>query len=135
MAEELHPGNQTNLFHMISSGKDKKDSSSCVEQSDTLQRSQPPSTQALTVLSRIDAPLPTKLDDRVAKVQRLAMLEKEVKRLRSFLGLEVEKLNQGTMTTPDSSTERPRQVPASLTARREVACQTDTAEVSRVCIV
>ncbi|XP_028271798.1 MORC family CW-type zinc finger protein 3 [Parambassis ranga] len=125
MAEELHPGSQTN--HMMPLGKDKKDLSSRVEQSDTLQQSQPPSAQALTVLSRIDAPLPTKLDD---PVQRLLMLEKEVKRLRSFLGLEVMKSSQGTMTTPDSSTERPRQVPASLTARREVACQTDTAESS-----
>ncbi len=63
-------------------------------------------------------------------MQKLAGLEKEAQRLRRLLGLEITKATQGTMTTADSGAEKPKG--AASTAGREVGCQTDVAEVSRV---
>lgn len=69
----------------------------------------------------------------MANVQKLAGLEKEAQRLRQLLGLEVTKISQGTMTTADGGSEKPKEgrvTPASSAASREVGCQTDVTEVS-----
>ncbi|XP_039975066.1 MORC family CW-type zinc finger protein 3 isoform X2 [Xiphias gladius] len=139
MAVEMKPEKQTHV-----SEKTKQDSSSRVwKPADAAQQTPTsltwshslPSTQTVMVspLSRTEGPqsrpLLLKGSDREAKVKKLAGLEKEVRGLRSLLGLEAEKTSQGTMTTADSDAEKPKDLPAS-TAIREVGCQTDTAECS-----
>ena len=143
MAKEINPEKKTHVSQKI-----KQDDSSRVERpgdaaqqtSTSLTRSHSvPSTQTVVVspLSRTDGtpsrPLPLEGSDREAKVQKLALLEKEVQGLRRLLGLEATKKSQGTMTTADSGAEKPKEQPAS-TASREVGCQTDVAEV-RLCIL
>lgn len=145
MAEEMNPEKQTKIPETLSSGKTKRDSSSQVERPcDTAQRTPTsltwthslPSTQTVMVspLSRTEGPrsrpLPPERSDQEANVQKLAGLEKEAQRLRRLLGLEITKATQGTMTTADGSAEKPKG--AASTASREVGCQTDAAEVSRV---
>ncbi|KAM9357070.1 MORC family CW-type zinc finger protein 3 [Symphorus nematophorus] len=140
MSEEMNPKKQTNVPQMPSVEKTKQDNSSRVEKPvDAAQRiltshtwTHPlPSTQTVMVspLSRTDGPrsrpLPPEGSDREANMQRLAGLEKEAQILRRLLGLEIKKTTQGTMTTADSSTEKP-----ASTASREVSCQTDVAESS-----
>lgn len=96
-----------------------------------------PSAQTVMVspLSRTEGPrsrqLPLKGGEREAKVQKLATLEKEVQGLRRLLELEVTKMSQGTMTAADGGKDDTKD-PATSTANREVGCQTDMAEVSRV---
>ncbi|XP_074530616.1 MORC family CW-type zinc finger protein 3 [Halichoeres trimaculatus] len=65
--------------------------------------------------------------DRDANMQKLTMLEKEAQRLRRFLGLEVTKISQSTMTESESGAGN--QV-GPTTASREVSCQTEEAETS-----
>ncbi|XP_023263071.1 MORC family CW-type zinc finger protein 3-like [Seriola lalandi dorsalis] len=139
-----NPEKQTHVSETLSLERTKPDSSSRVEkQGEQVQQTQIgltwthslPSTQTVMVspLSRTEGPwsrpLLLKGSERESKVQKLAGLEKEVQGLRRLLGLEVTKTSQGTMTTADSSTENPKDLPAS-TASREVACQTDMAESS-----
>jgi len=137
-AEDLHTAKQTKTFRM--------NSSSQVENSETLQQTPtcPPRTQSLPAtqtmvvspLSRREGPqsrtLPPEGGDGEAKALRLAALEKEVQKLRSILGQEVIKTTQGTMTTDDSSAEKPNQESVTPTPSKEVGCQTDLAEVSIV---
>ncbi|XP_069027513.1 MORC family CW-type zinc finger protein 3 [Embiotoca jacksoni] len=134
MAEDLHLGKQIYTFKTLSSEK----------KSDTLQQTPTshtwthmlPSTQTVMVspLSRTEGQrsrsLPADGVDREGKVQRLAGLEKEVQRLRSFLGLEITKTTQGTMTIAGSGNEKPTQGLSLSTASREVGCQTNVAECS-----
>lgn len=148
MAEEMNPEKQTDILQTPSSEKTNQDSSSRVEKpGETAQRTftsltrtlSLPSTQTVMVspLSRAEGPWsrpqPPEGSDREANVQKLAGLEREAQRLRRLLGLEITKTTQGTMTTDESSTEKPEGgllvIP---TAVREVGCQTDVAEVSRV---
>lgn len=139
MAEEMNPEKPNTL----SLRKSKQDSSSRGEKpGDAVQRTPAsltwthslPSTQTVMVspLSRTEGPwsrpLPPEGSDREANAQKLTGLEKETQRLRRLLGLEITKTTQGTMTTADSSAEKPEGT------SREVGCQTDVAEVSRVCI-
>lgn len=141
---------QTNIPETLSSEKTKQDRINHLEKpGDTSQRvltkltwtTSLPSNQSATVssLSHTEGPqsrmLPPEGGDRETNMQKLAGLEKEAERLRRLLGLEITKTTQGTMTTDDNSTEKPKQgvesTPAS-SASREVGCQTDVAEVSRV---
>ncbi|KAM6923955.1 MORC family CW-type zinc finger protein 3 [Xenentodon cancila] len=111
IVEELHPAKQVNTSKTVSSSQ--------VENSDALQQTTTshnltyvlPATQTGMVfpLSRMEVLVPLEAGDREATVQRLATLENEVTRLRSLLGLKVIKMNQGTMTTADSSTEKPKE--------------------------
>ncbi|XP_045887114.1 MORC family CW-type zinc finger protein 3 isoform X2 [Micropterus dolomieu] len=135
MAEEMNPEKPNTL----SLRKSKQDSSSRGEKpGDAVQRTPTsltwthslPSTQTVMVspLSRTEGPwsrpLPPEGSDREANAQKLTGLEKETQRLRRLLGLEITKTTQGTMTTADSSTEKPEGT------SREVGCQTDVAESS-----
>ncbi|XP_010730438.3 MORC family CW-type zinc finger protein 3 [Larimichthys crocea] len=139
---------QTNIPETLSSEKTKQDRINHLEKpGDTSQRvltkltwtTSLPSNQSATVssLSHTEGPqsrmLPPEGGDRETNMQKLAGLEKEAERLRRLLGLEITKTTQGTMTTDDSSTEKPKQgvesTPAS-SASREVGCQTDVAESS-----
>lgn len=139
MAEEKNPGKQKDATETPSSEKTKQDGSSRAEkQADKAQRvvtnltwtHSLPSTQTVMVspLSRTEGPRsrppPPQGSDWDVNVQRLAGLEKEAQRLRRLLGLEIKKTTQGTMTTADGG-------PATADSR-EVGCQTDDAEVSRV---
>lgn len=72
------------------------------------------------------------MDDREAKVKKLAELEKDAQRLRCLLGSEVTETSQGTMTCPDYSSETPEvqtETPAA-TETTDVGCQVDPAESS-----
>ncbi|XP_054452996.1 MORC family CW-type zinc finger protein 3 isoform X2 [Anoplopoma fimbria] len=147
MAEEINPEKQPSVPKMVSLEKTKPPRSSRVEKpGDAAQRPNSltwthslPSTQTVMVspLSRTEGPwsrpLPPEGSGREANVQKLVVLEKEAQRLRRLLALEVTKTTQGTMTTADSSAERPtrgmRSPPASR-ASREVGSQTDVAESS-----
>ncbi|XP_071371264.1 MORC family CW-type zinc finger protein 3 [Centroberyx affinis] len=93
----------------------------------------PPPTQTVVVspLSRTEGPwsraTPPEGGDREAVAQRLAGLEKEAQRLRTLLGLEVERTTQGTMTT-EMSPEKPAggaETPPATAVTREVGCQTE----------
>lgn len=145
--DEPHPGKQANIFKIVSTDSNRKDSGGRVENSDTPQQTPSShtwthlsaSTQTVVVspLSRTEGShsrtLPPEAGEREAKVQRLAGLEKEVHRLRSLLGLEITKTTQCTMTSSDSSAEEPKQKavrPSASTASSEVGCQTDMAECS-----
>uniref|UniRef100_A0AAQ5Y9L0 CW-type domain-containing protein n=1 Tax=Amphiprion ocellaris TaxID=80972 RepID=A0AAQ5Y9L0_AMPOC len=147
LPDELHPGKQTDIFKIVSTETNRKDSGDRLENSDTLQQTPSShtwthlsaSTQTVVVspLSRTEGShsrtLPPEAGEREAKVQRLAGLEKEVHRLRSLLGLEITKTTQCTMTSSDSSAEEPKQKaerPSASTANTEVGCQTDMAECS-----
>ena len=136
VAEEINPEKQAHEPQTPSSEKTKQDSGCQIEKpGDTPQRiltnhtwtHSLPSTQTVVVspLSRTDGPrsrpLPPEGSDREANMQRLAGLEKEAQSLRRLLGLEITKTTQGTMTEKAASA-----------ASREVSCQTDVAEVSRV---
>ncbi|XP_068571018.1 MORC family CW-type zinc finger protein 3 isoform X2 [Cebidichthys violaceus] len=132
----------------VSLEKPKPDGSSRVEKpADAAQRTPSsltwthslPSTQTVMVspLSRTEGPwsrpLPLEGSGREANVQKLAVLEKEAQRLRRLLTLEVTKTTRGTMTTADSSAEKPTgglETPPASRASREVGCQTDVAESS-----
>lgn len=101
-----------------------------------------PSTQTVMVspLSRTEGPrsrpLPPDGSGWEASVQKLAGLEKEAQRLRRLLALEATSTTQGTMTAADGCAEKPPggpETPPASTASREVGCQTDATEVSRVC--
>lgn len=145
MAEEMNTEKQAET---PSAEKSSQDGSGRVEkQGDTGQRilSSPtrshllPSTQTMMVppLSRTEGPrsrpLPLEGTDREANVQKLAGLEKEVQRLQRILGLEITKATQGTMTTADSCTEKPKEglpTPPASGDCREVGCQTDMVESS-----
>ncbi|KAM4555109.1 MORC family CW-type zinc finger protein 3 [Odontesthes bonariensis] len=134
VAEDLHSAKQTKTFGKNSSGQ--------VENSETLQQTPTcptrtqslPATQTMVVspLNRREGPqsrtLPPEGGDGEAKALRLAALEKEVLKLRSILGQEVLKTTQGTMTTDDSSAEKPNQKSVTPTPSKEVGCQTDLAE-------
>ncbi|XP_072251711.1 MORC family CW-type zinc finger protein 3 [Leuresthes tenuis] len=136
LAEDLHAAKQTKTF--------RKNSSSQVENSETLQQTPTcptrtqslPATQTMVVspLSRREGPQsrmqPPEGGDGEAKALRLAALEKEVQKLRSILGQEVIKTTQGTMTTDDSSAEKPDQESVTPTPSKDVGCQTDLAECS-----
>ncbi|XP_042349543.1 MORC family CW-type zinc finger protein 3 [Plectropomus leopardus] len=141
--EEMNPEKQTNIFEKLSLKSIDQDSR--VEKpGESAQRTLTwtnslPSTQTVMVspLSRTAEPrcrpLPPDRNDRETNVQRLAGLEKEAQRLRTLLGLEIEKTTQGTMTTPDSSAEKLKEgqvTPQAPTARREVGCQTDMVQSS-----
>ncbi|XP_044061161.1 MORC family CW-type zinc finger protein 3 isoform X2 [Siniperca chuatsi] len=148
MAEEMNPEKQRKKPETLSLEKTKQDSSSQVEKpGDTAQRNPTsltwthslPSTQTVMVspLSRTEGPrsrpLPPEGSDEEANVQKLAGLEKEAQKLRRLLGLEITKTTRGTMTTADSSAEKPKGrlvTPPVSTASREVGCQTDVAESS-----
>lgn len=88
-------------------------------------------TVVVSPLSRTDGsrPLPPEESHREAKVQKLAALEKEAHGLRTLLDLETTTTTQGTMIemTGDCHDELE---PSASTARREVGCQADVAEVS-----
>ncbi|KAM7417571.1 hypothetical protein PAMA_017284 [Pampus argenteus] len=140
-AEELHPEKQTNVPETLVSEKTKQDSSSSLDKTgDTLPWVHSlPSTQTVMVspLSRTEGqwsrPLPPEWSDREANIRKLAGLEKEVQRLRRVLCVEITKTTQGTMTTPDSSTEKQKAqlvTPPASTATRAVGCQTNMAESS-----
>lgn len=148
-AEVLHPEKQTSALKTLILEKTKQVSSSLLEKTgDTVQQtsstlpwySSLPSTQTVMVspLSRTEGqwskPLPPEGSDWEAKVQRLAGLEKEAQRLRRFLGLEITKTTQGTMTTADSNDKQKGKLmtPPASTVTRAVGCQTDVAEVSRI---
>ncbi|XP_030595209.1 MORC family CW-type zinc finger protein 3 [Archocentrus centrarchus] len=144
-AEESHPGKQRDTFKTLSPEKNKKDSSSRVEYSDTNPPQthtgntwihSPSSTQTVMVspLSRTEGQqsrlLPPEGGNREAKMQRLDALEKEAQKLRSLLGLEIIKTTQGTMTTADSNAENPKVGLVKPIGCKEVGCQTDIAECS-----
>ncbi|XP_029917781.1 MORC family CW-type zinc finger protein 3 [Myripristis murdjan] len=142
MAEEVHPGRDATKPQTPSWEKTKQDSGGRVEKpGDTAQHASslawthsPPPTQTVMVspLSRNEGPwsrpLPPEGGDREAIMQKLAGLEKEAQRLRKLLCLEVTKTTQGTMTTANTSAEKPpgrtETLPASTEAR-EVGCQTE----------
>lgn len=148
MEEETNPEKKTNIPETLTSDKTKQDRSGRVEKPGDMPTRiftnhswthSLPSTQTLVVspLSRTEGPrsrpAPPEEGDQVSHEQKLAGLEKEVKRLRQLLGLEVTKINQGTMTTADVSSEKLKEgllTPASSAGSREVGCQTDVAEVS-----
>lgn len=141
-AEEMNSEKQTNAPETPSSEVTMQDDRNLAEKpGDTAQRilnltltTSLPSTQTATVspLSQT-APLESTPDGsgREANLQKLAALEEEAQRLRRLLGLEVMKTTQGTMTTADTSSEKPAGGPVAP-ASREVGCQTAVAEVSRV---
>lgn len=148
MAEDMNPEKQTNLPEELSLENAKQDGNSRVEKpGDAAQRTPTgltwahslPSTQTVMVspLSRTEGPLsrplPPEESDREANLQKLAGLDKTAQRLRRLLGLEITKTSQGTMTTADGSAEKLDRGLVTPTASREVGCQTDVAEVSRVC--
>lgn len=111
--------NVEGLLH-LSSEKCKNDGSSQAdEDGDTLERDV--STQS-PGSSPQSGPLLPDERDRVANLQRLAVLEKEVLKLRGLLGLRVHRTTQGTMTTEEK--------PKDAVANPSVGCQTDAAEVS-----
>ncbi|KAK9518155.1 hypothetical protein VZT92_023469 [Zoarces viviparus] len=148
MAQEMNPEKQINIPEPVSVEKPNPDGSSRVEKpGDAAQRTPSsltwthslPSTQTVMVspLSRTEGPwsrpLPPEGSGREANVQKLAGLEKEAQRLRRLLALEVRKTTRGTMTTADSSAEKPTggpETPPASRASREVGCQTGVAESS-----
>lgn len=106
-----------------SSEKTKSDrSSQADENGDRLERDIP--TQRPGSLPQ-SGPLSPDEGDRVADLQRLAALEKEVLKLRRLLGPQIHRTTQGTMTTE----EKPKDAVANPSSR-EIGCQTDVAEVS-----
>jgi len=145
----MNPEKPTDIPETVFSEKTRPGGSSRVEkQGDAAQRTPTnlswnhslPSTQTVMVspLSRTEGPwsrMPPEGSGWEANVQKLAGLEKEAQRLRRLLNLEVTKTTQGTMTTADRSSEKstagPETRPASR-AGREVGCQTDLSEVSRI---
>ncbi|XP_041800364.1 MORC family CW-type zinc finger protein 3 isoform X2 [Chelmon rostratus] len=139
-AEEMNSEKQTNAPETPSSEVTMQDDRNLAEKpGDTAQRilnltltTSLPSTQTATVspLSQT-APLESTPDGsgREANLQKLAALEEEAQRLRRLLGLEVMKTTQGTMTTADTSSEKPAGGPVAP-ASREVGCQTAVAESS-----
>ncbi|XP_034398714.1 MORC family CW-type zinc finger protein 3 isoform X2 [Cyclopterus lumpus] len=144
--KEMNPEKPTDIPETMSSEKTRPDGSSRVEKpGDAAQRTPTnlpwthslPSTQTVMVspLSRTEGPwsrtLPPEGSGREANMQKLAGLEKEAQRLRRLLTLEVTKTTQGTMTTADSSAEKPTAGPETSPASRasrEVGCQTDLSE-------
>uniref|UniRef100_A0A671W4N9 Zgc:152774 n=1 Tax=Sparus aurata TaxID=8175 RepID=A0A671W4N9_SPAAU len=139
VAEKKNPRKQKDVPEAPTLEKSKQDGSSRAEkQADKAQRMVTnltwthslTSTQTVMVspLSRTEGPRsrppPPQGSDWDVNAQRLAGLEKEAQRLRRLLGQEIKKTTQGTMTTADGG-------PATADSR-EVGCQTDEAEVSRV---
>ncbi|TNN81900.1 MORC family CW-type zinc finger protein 3 [Liparis tanakae] len=143
-AKEMNPETPTDIPETVLSEKTRPGGSSRVEkQGDAAQRTPTtlswthplPSTQTVMVspLSRTEGPwsrMPPEGSGREANVQKLAGLEKEAQRLRRLLNLEVTQTTQGTMTTADSSSEKPPAGPErpASGAGREVGCQTDCSE-------
>lgn len=144
---DTSPEKQTNVSETLSAEKTRQDCSNRGEkQGDTAQQAPTslpwahslPSAQTVMVspLSRTEGSraLPPEGSDREAKVQKLAALEKEVQRLRRLLDLEITKTTQGTMTAADSCTEKLKELSA-CSEGRDVGCQTDVAEVSKVIVL
>ncbi|KAM8909975.1 MORC family CW-type zinc finger protein 3 [Spinachia spinachia] len=142
MADEVNPPKQTNAPEPLLPGKTKPaDGGRGEKRGDAAQRTHStlarthclPSTQTVMVspLSRSEGPrsrlLPPGGSGREASVQKLAGLEKEAQRLRRLLALDA-----ADTTAADGAGEKPAAGPGTpppSTARREVGCQTDVAQV------
>lgn len=92
------------------------------------------STQTMVESPPSQQPVPPEGGDREMLAQRLAAIEKEAKRIRKQLGIQVKKTTtQGTMTTDIPATAKPprgAETPTASTATKLDGCRAEVSEVN-----